>query len=386
MSSYGIRTLLWPMQLLTSPTGPNWVELESDADDARGTLDATLRQLLGAERLVVLTGLGTSMSIEDGEGEHPAPSMKDLWNGAHARVGPERWDAALARAHWDEDADPDIELLLTRCQMARTLTGDQELAAFIRDCEEYIVESCSFVTPELQLPHHEAFLRRVARRPTRLPRTQLFTTNYDLVFEEAAARTGFTLIDGFSHGGVPTFTGGSFDIDIAVRDRERASSAVEWVPNVMHLLKLHGSVDWKLEGDRIVRARAADAPLIIYPRSSKFEVSYQQPFLELMGRFQTALRRPDTALLIAGSGLADRHVLEPVLAAVRSNVRMSVLAASPDLVDSDRQHAQTFRDYIARGDRRLTLLAATFDEFVAVLPDLVPSSETERHQQRMSAA
>jgi hypothetical protein len=105
-----------------------------------------------------------------------------------------------------------------------------------------------------------------------------------------------------------------------------------------------------------------------------------------MGRFQTALRRPDTALLVVGSGLVDRHLLEPLLAAVRSNVRLSVLVASPDLADSDREHAHTFRDYISRGDRRLTLLTARFDELVRVLPDLVPPSETERHEQRMGAA
>lgn len=374
------------MQLFTSSTAPDWVELDDDAAEARAALSSTLTQLLGAERLVVLAGLGTSMSIEGKDKQCPAPSMKDLWDRAMARVGTERWEAAATAAHWGENSEDDIELLLSRCQMALALEGDRELETFICDCEQEIVKACSFVTPELELPNHEAFLRRVARRPPRLPRTQLFTTNYDLAFEEAAARTGFTLIDGFSHAGVPTFNGSSFDIDLAIRDRERAASAVEWIPNVLHLLKLHGSVDWKTEGGRVVRSPGPETPLIIYPRSSKFEVSYRQPFLELMGRFQTALRRPDTALLIVGSGLADRHVLEPVLAAVRSNVRLSVLVASPDLVDSDRDHAQLFRDYIARGDRRLTLLAAKFHELMPAIPDLVPQGESERHEQRMTGA
>ena len=373
------------MQLLATASGKEWVDVD-EATEARSTLDGALHQLLTAERLVVLAGLGTSMSVERQDGSRPAPSMMDLWNRAQQRVGTENWQTALSAVHWPEDADGDIELLLTRCQMARALSGDLQLAAFIRECEQEIVGACSFVTPEVPLPHHEAFLRRVARRPTRLPRARLFTTNYDLAFEEAAARTDFTLIDGFSYGGVPTFSGSSFDVDLAVRDRERAASAVEWLPNVVHLLKLHGSVDWMLEGSRVVRRLAADPPLIIYPRSSKFEVSYQQPFLELMGRFQLALRRPDTGLLIVGSGLADRHLLEPVLAAIRSNVRLAVVAASPDLVDSDREHARTFRDYVAGGDRRLTLVAAKFDEFVPALPDLVPPSETERHEQRMRGA
>lgn len=379
-------SVLRRMQLLTAATG-DWIDVDGeDASEARLQLDAILRQLLGAERLVLLAGLGTSMSVDGPGGGQLAPSMEDLWNRAHDRVDGALWTRALEAVSWDEGTGKDIELLLSRCQMARALTGDGDLETFIRECENEIVTACSFVTPDTPLPQHETFLRRVARRPTRLPRTQLFTTNYDLAFETAAARADFTLIDGFSHAGVPTFSGGSFDIDFAVRDRERAASAVEWVPNVLHFLKLHGSVDWKAEGDRVVRFRSADPPLIIYPRASKFEVSYQQPYLELMGRFQTALRRPDTALMIVGSGLADMHVLEPILAAVRSNVRMSVLLASPNLVDSEREHVRVLKDYIKAGDRRLTLLGATFEDVVRVVPDLTPASEAEHHEARMGAS
>jgi hypothetical protein len=104
-----------------------------------------------------------------------------------------------------------------------------------------------------------------------------------------------------------------------------------------------------------------------------------------MSRFQAALRRPDTALLIVGSGLTDRHVLEPVLAAVRSNVRLSVVVVSPSIVDSEGEHARVLREYIKAGDRRLTLLGATFEDLVRVLPDLTPPSEAERHEARMGA-
>lgn len=374
------------MQLLTSASS-DWVAIDDDTPDGdRGPLTSRLRQLLGAERLVILTGLGTSMSVVDENGDHPAPSMADLWKRAQDGVDDEEWAAARKSAGWSDDFEDDIELFLSRCQMGHTLTDDQSLSTFIERCEKQIATACNFVTADTPLPHHETFLRRVARRSTRLPRTQLFTTNYDLAFEAAASRGDFTLIDGFSHAGQPSFSGAAFDIDLAVRDRERAASAVEWVPNVLHLFKLHGSLDWHLEGRRVVRAPRPDRPLIIYPRSTKFEVSYQQPFLEMMGRFQTALRRPDTALIIVGSGLADRHVREPILAAIRSNVRLSALIVSPNLADSDEEHVRLFKEYINAGDRRLTLLAARFDEFVRTLPDLIPVSEAEQHEARVTAS
>jgi hypothetical protein len=91
-------------------------------------------------------------------------------------------------------------------------------------------------------------------------------------------------------------------------------------------------------------------------------------------------------LFIIGSGLADRHVLEPVLAAVASNVRLSLVVASPDLVDSEREHAVIFKRYIDAGDRRITLVAANFEELVRLLPDLMPPSEAERHEERVRAS
>lgn len=369
------------MQILSS-AAPTWSELEEVSSTSGQQLDGRLRQLLGAERLVVLTGLGTSRCITDPEGHSLAPTMEDLWNRARARTDEEAWTHALERAGWNDDFRDDIELLLSRCQMALALgtdTGLESLAA----CEQEIVSGCSFVESDTLLPVHEAFLRRVARRPTRLPRTQLFTTNYDLAFETAASRTGFALVDGFSHAAPQRFDSGYFDVDFAVRDRERAATPVDWMPSVLHLLKLHGSVDWDGDASGVTRSPSCDRPLIVYPRSSKFEISYQQPFLELMSRFQSSLRRADTGLLIIGSGLADRHVVEPILAAVRANVRLSVMVVSPGLADSDNDTVKALQSYIANGDRRLSLVAASFEDLVPRLPDVMPDTEAEQHRERV---
>lgn len=320
--------------------------------------------------------------------------MADLWDLAKAEVGDEEWAHALNAVGWaspPEDAEGasdahqvDIELFLSRCQMAVTLTGDDRLRDFVKASEKVIVEACQFVTPDTPLPVHEDFLRRVARRPTRLPRTQLFTTNYDLAFETAASSTGFAVIDGFSHAAPQRFDSAFFDVDLAVRDKERAATAVDWMPNVVRLIKLHGSVDWAATDSGVVRDASPAQPLIVYPRDTKFEVSYQQPFLELMGRFQGALRQPDTALLIVGCGLNDRHLTEPILAAIRANVRMSVMAVAPGLKQSENATVSAMGEFIERKDRRLALLDATFEDLVQVLPELVPETEAEQHGLRVA--
>jgi hypothetical protein len=266
--------------------------------------------------------------------------------------------------------------------MALELTGGDQLNDFIRDCERHIVDACRFVNGNTQLPVHEIFLRRIARRPTRLPRTQIFTTNYDLAFETAASRSGFAVVDGFSHVAPQRFDSSYFDVDLAVRDRERAASAVEWMPNVFQLLKLHGSVDWSGSNHGTERRMDADRPLIVYPRANKFEVSYQQPFLDLMARFQMSLRRPDTAVLVVGSGLRDQHIAEPLMAAVQTNVRMSLIFVSPNADVATTPSVKKLADLAGRGDRRLALLAASFEDLVTCLPEMVAPTETELHKER----
>jgi SIR2-like domain len=369
------------MQLLTSDAS-EWIEIAQDGEDeARQRLDARLRQLLEAERLIVVAGLGTSLCVQEND-EYVAPSMADLWKAAKQKAGDAAWEAALLAAAWRNEAEEDIELLLSRCQMALELSGDEALGDFIKTCEKEIVDTCRFVNAETPLPVHEIFLRRIARRPTRLPRTQLFTTNYDLAFETAASRTGFAVLDGFSHVAPQRFDSSYFDVDLAVRDRERAAAAVEWMPNVFQLLKLHGSVDWKASSSGTERKAQPDQPLIVYPRSSKFEVSYQQPFLDLMARFQMSLRRPDTAVLVVGSGLRDQHIAEPLMAAVQTNVRMSLVFVSPNADSTTTPSVAKLTDLARRGDRRLGLLAATFEDLVGCLPDLVAPTETELHRER----
>jgi hypothetical protein len=371
------------MKMLTQ-SRRDWIDLAGDdvEEDARAEFDARLRQLLGAEHLLVLAGLGTSLSID---APTAAPDMAHLWERARDRAGNELWSNALEIAGWTDDFPNDIERLLSRCQMALSLRANDDIDGFVSTCEAEIVEACRFVQPDTQLPHHEAFLRRIARRPSRMPRAQVYTTNYDLAFENAASRTGFAVIDGFSHTAPQRFDTSYFDVDLAFRDRERSATAVEWMPNVLQLLKLHGSVDWEQTTDGVIRTTRPDRPLIVYPRDTKFEASYRQPFLEFMAKFQASLRRPDTAVLVVGSGWRDQHLTEPLLSAVRSNVRLSMLVVAPELVETTNPNLQTLQQVIRRGDRRLALLDCTFEDLVPELPELVPETEAEQHRIRVDA-
>lgn len=61
-------------------------------------------------------------------------------------------------------------------------------------------------------------------------RAKIFTLNYDLLFEQAAAKGGYVVIDGFSFSMPRTFSGVYFDYDIVVRNRTKSSAdSLNWL-------------------------------------------------------------------------------------------------------------------------------------------------------------
>jgi len=379
------------VKLLHCNLGKEWVEIAQQAtvtdgsrvmpDENRQRLDRLLVDVSTAENLLVLTGLGASRAVKDGAGKSLAPSMEDLWAAVHTATGND-FDKIKKVARYTKPPDGDnIELLLSQCQLAHRLHGTKDIEDFIAAAEKAIVGKCGFIAPDTNLDTHGAFLRKVARRSTRLPRMRLFTLNYDLCFETAASRNRFVVVDGFSHYYPQEFDGSHFSYDY-VR-REQSGEAPDYIPNVFHLYKLHGSLDWERSGGQVVKRDKPEKPLLIYPRYSKFESSYDQPFLEMMSQFQLSLRQPNAGLLVIGFGFNDAHIHQPVLAAVRSNVGLKVVVVAPDLVDSTKQPVRDLVALAKGGDHRIALMEATFEELTEALPDLVAATDEERHRDRI---
>jgi hypothetical protein len=368
-------------------TRGEWIALNAQINSPEGPTDATqtlrreMSDLLLSHNLVVLSGLGTSLCVREKE-KILAPTMGALWAAAHATAGA-KFEAIMAKAGYDTAKHGEnIELLLSRCLMADRLHGDADVKQFTEDTEAEIVRLVDFITEETGLDAHEAFLRKVARRPATKPRLKLFTTNYDLCFEAAAARTRFIAIDGFAPVAPHVFDGMNFDLDYVKRAADRETP--EYLPNVYHLHKLHGSLSWEQAGEQTVRVARAKKPCIIFPRDSKFETSYEQPFLEMMSRFQTALREPNTGLLIVGFGCNDRHIVQPLQMALSSNVSLRVMLVDPVIEKKMNGAVERMRSLVKQGDARLSLLETGFERMVALLPDLVTRSEGEAHLHRFA--
>ena len=379
------------MRLLSVSTGNKWVSLSpADVGDGaervtiqenRQKLERFLADLLLSENLIVFCGLGTSRSVKDADGNVVAPTMHDLWEAAKNKAGDE-FDRIATKVHYTKPSEGDnIEVLLSDCQLSQSFQPDAAVKKFIAESEQIIVDACSFVQDSTSLNVHELFLRKVARRSTRQPRLKLFTINYDLCFEMAASRTRFIVVDGFSHTHPQEFDGSHFSYDLVRREQDRETP--DYIPNVFHLYKIHGSLDWRLDGTRIIKDPATKTPHIIYPRHSKYESSYDQPFIEMMSRFQISLRQPHTGLVIVGFGFNDYHICQPLLSALKSNVNLKAIVVDPAIETSKKPIPEEINNLIMLGDSRLALLAGGFEEVVGIIPDLVADTEEEKHRERL---
>ena len=410
------------MQVLSSKTNGQWLAVAPPLPPVSGAVQAAapipedpakaeakraLSDVMRCGNLVVLAGLGTSLCVQPGVVNGlKAPTMADLWqqvslhqNAAAAATNPAgpNFQQLLALVGHDP-FKLDIEALMSRCRLAESfLNGVQkdDVTKFVAVAEAHIIRATSFVIQNHPLPVHAEFLRRAARRPQRKSRMKVFTTNYDLCYEEAGRQGRYVVVDGFSHTLPPTFDAIHFSYETVRRMGDTES--FDPIPNSFHLYKLHGSIDWQRQetSGEITKWMQSGKPVLIYPRNSKYELAFEQPYLEMIGAFQAALREPDTGLLVVGFGFNDNHLAEPIMAAIRSNLSMKIVVVSPGLAPwnngaangpgecGSNKYLLQLRSLAAAGDARITLLNCGFEQMVPFVPDLAAETDLERHVARL---
>ncbi|MGB8816808.1 MAG: SIR2 family protein [Rhizobiaceae bacterium] len=371
-------------------------EIEGKQPDiALEEINRVLSDVIRAHKLIVLTGLGTSLCVKNPAGQNKAPTMRDLWNAVkHEYEQPgdaarPTWNEVLEIARQPENNE-NIEELLSRCKSAEGFeNGDRQtkILRFISDAERVIRTKVDFLDQSEPLDLHEVFLRKLGRRSNRRERLKLFTTNYDRCFEHAAQRTGFVVMDGFTLAQPAIFEPMHFSYDVVRRGHN--ADTPDYIENLFQLYKIHGSIDWEIneQTKQIVRNAKTEKPLLIYPRNSKYELAFAQPYLEMISSFQSALRGSDTAVLIVGFGFNDNHLAEPILAAIETNLSLKVVVVSPGIEaqSATNPHLKKIAGLIDRGDARLALLAASFEELVPIIPDIAAQTDLERHIERVRA-
>lgn len=351
------------------------------------------------ENLLFLTGAGSSYNF--GDNEKTGKLMFNLWDDAVNLVeGTQNMDAFCEKVKYtDKNEDgkyiKNLEKLLSLAEKAKDyITGtifttqkdenkiEWNISSIITEIKKMIKQNCHLkITSSESSITHEKFLNKITKRKSSIARVKLFTLNYDTLFEQAARKGNYTIIDGFSFSLPRIFSGRYFDFDVVIRDGSRIKNEDNFVNRVFHLYKPHGSVDWEKCDNYVFQKNADDISvensLMIFPQENKYEHSYEQPFFEMMTRFQTALRLKNTTLVVIGFSFGDKHILSMINEALEQNPSFQLIIVN--YRDAGIYENDTFyKEAKERGN--IIMVNETFTDFVDAYPNIKIYDQSDEYR------
>lgn len=162
---------------------------------------------------------------------------------------------------------------------------------------------------------HTDFAEWVGRADRKCP-IEIFTTNYDFLFEMGLEHKGVPYYDGFTGSFEPFFDALSVD-------------NTKFSPHCTKLWKIHGSLGWcyeKTQG-KVLRKNSqviADTDILVYPSILKYSEAKKFPYVSLIDRLSNFVKQDDTVLFVCGYSFGDAHINEVILSALKTNTTSHV--------------------------------------------------------------
>lgn len=166
-----------------------------------------------------------------------------------------------------------------------------------------------------------SFLMSFASRAASRQRLQIFTTNYDRLIERGCDIAGLRIVDRFVGAIEPEFRSSRLLVDMhytppGVRGEPRH------LEGVVHLTKLHGSLDWRWELPRLYRTglpfgaenthpalpKSPRSSVMIYPNAAKDIETAAYPYADLFRDLSSVVCQPNSVLVTYGYGFGDDHI------------------------------------------------------------------------------
>lgn len=193
---------------------------------------------------------------------------------------------------------------------------EKDLLELEREICAKIVNKLDVNLPTGETPYHRLckWMKSIDRKIA----VELFTTNYDLLMEQALEELEVPYFDGFV-GSRRSF----FDL----RALEDNLIPIHW----SRLWKIHGSINWYQEiiGDQKKVYRSSeikkDASHLIYPSHLKYEESRKMPYLALIDQLNRFIRKKSSFLILSGYSFNDGHLNDTIVNALKANPTAMVL-------------------------------------------------------------
>jgi hypothetical protein len=230
----------------------------------------------------------------------------------------------------------------------------ENLVKLEKDICNKIVEKLEVDLPDKDTPYHKLaqWISIDREKPI-----EVFTTNYDLLLEEAFEDLSIPYFDGFV-GSRQSF----FDLR-AVEDNLIPK---HWT----RLWKIHGSINWfQKENKEVYRSSLTKEngdSYLIYPSHLKYEQSRKMPYLALIDQLNRFIRQPNSLLIISGYSFNDQHLNDTIINALRANPNSMAIALLFDTLTYEKNGATVDRypEAIKRAERRNNLAIWSYDEAI----------------------
>lgn len=233
---------------------------------------------------------------------------------------------------------------------------------------------------------HQEIIRKVLVRSFPLRRPNIFTLNYDLMFEIAMDKMGIVYVDGFLGTTERIFKPESYNFDFYY-PATTTEGKVNRLERVIHLYKLHGSIDWirthrtpfnvmgivKKSPDFLNPDDFSD--LLIYPTPMKEEETIGFPYSEIFRRFANIIQQPQSVLITLGYSFGDEHINKIIYEAFSiPSFNLVIIGYTKEIIDE-------IKNKIDGDDERITFLGGEmlgdFKNFVDRIFPSVPQMELE---------
>ena len=337
------------------------------------------------KNILVLSGAGSSIDVG-------GLSMEQLWKKAESMYMDGTVDgfSTIRKAVNYISSKPDLEALLSQIdgfgkynKNIKINLGkeEKELSTIKDEIFDLIRKNCTIPKPLENFPH-KIFLEKLLQRKQTNPRVKVFTLNYDLLFEYASTEINAIVVDGFSFTFPRSFSGRFYDYDIVQREGSKLQEEDNFIQRVFHLHKLHGSLNWERDSvsNEVNIVESPKKPLMVYPREAKYEDSYEQPFFEMMARFQRNLRlNNDTLLICIGYSFHDKHINAAIEEALNQNPAFRLVVVDPSFNGDNVSKSMSAIIKVAMESERILLVSETFKDFATYFPEM-KTYETENYK------
>lgn len=212
---------------------------------------------------------------------------------------------------------------------------DKGLLKRLIDCiKTELFKLCDLKYESSELKYHKKFVKSLLGRPLNLRRANIFTTNYDLAFEDTFEELGVHYVNGFLGFNKRYFKPEVYDYDMFYPGN-LTEGKVSRVEKVVKYYKLHGSLTWINEDQKanniygirelpieLIRNKYEESgsseigDIMIYPTSYKKGYTLDFPYSELFRQFASAITQPQSVLFCVGYSFFDEHINDIIFQAL----------------------------------------------------------------------